>query len=338
MNATGACAFLGRALVGLVAAALAVCLNGCGGTGKAGAASRPRLWVYLSWYNVSEWGDAGATSVVVEDPTGVCRVEQDWAGTGADPVGNFEMVLTPAQLAELRAVVEKAIQGLNAGYPPPKPPGPGWPGADYSLRLACGDAHAEVSGPNADWAVPEPARPLYVPGWWAEGLLNKLYRATLEHPLSAIELSAASDRRSYRAGDPMHLTLTVRSVGREPVAFTPMGCRDVIDGLITVTGQLPNGEQVLAEDFPFGSSEPPQWGELTPPARADLPRVRVLSPRDTYAFRLPPLTAPQPPGVLTVKVTLQVSPRYDLSYLRYLVGAVVAMGRWEDTFQVPVGH
>jgi hypothetical protein len=169
-------------------------------------------------------------------------------------------------------------------------------------------------------------------------LLNKLCETTLEHPLSAIGLSVASDKAGYRVGDPIRLTLTVRSVGREPVAFTPMSCRHIVDGLITVTGRLHNGEQVLAQSFPFGSSEPPPWGELSPPARADLPRVRVLSPRDTYAFRLPPLTAPQPPGVLTVKVTLQVSPRYDLSYLRYLVGAVVAMGRWEDTFQVPVGH
>jgi hypothetical protein len=169
-------------------------------------------------------------------------------------------------------------------------------------------------------------------------LLDKLYAATLEHPLSVIGLSAASDRRSYRAGDPIHLTLTVRSVGREPVAFTPMSCRHIVNGLITVTGRLSNDRKVLEARFPFGNSAPPRAGDLPPTARQDLPLVRVLSPGDTYAFQLPAIAAPKPPGPLNITVSLTVSPRYDLSLLRFYVGAVVATGEWQDTFEVLVSR
>jgi len=336
MNATGGSAWLGQSLVGLVAAALALCLAGCGGSGKPGGAADQSLGVKLCWYNDDPYG-GGTSSLTVKYPPGSCHAEQNWQGMGAEPVGKFEMMLAPAQLEELRAAVKKAIEGLKAGYPPPSPAMPIGPGADYYLRLACGGARAGVSGPNNDAYIPEPVRPLYCTGR-PPGLLNNLYEATLKHPLSVIGLSVAPDKASYRIGEPIRLTLTVRSVGREPVAFTPMGCRDVVDGLITVTGQLPNGEQVLAEDFPFGSSEPPAWEPLTPAARRDLRLVRVLSPGDTYAFRLPPVAAPELPGRLTVRVSLKVSPRYHLSMLLYYVGAVVATGKWQDTCEVLVSR
>jgi hypothetical protein len=134
-------------------------------------------------------------------------------------------------------------------------------------------------------------------------------------------------------GNPIRLKLTVRSVGSEPVAFTPMTCRDLVKGLITVTGQLRNGRQVLAESFPFGSSDPPKWQPFTPAARADLRRVRVLAPGETYAFRLPPLTAPRPPGNLTLNVGLRVSPRYHTNRLMDAVGAVVATGEWQASLR-----
>ena len=66
--------------------------------------------------------------------------------------------------------------------------------------------------------------------------------------------------------------------------------------------------------------------------------MRVLSPGDTYAFQLPAIAAPKPPGPLNITVSLTVSPRYDLSLLRFYVGAVVATGEWQDTFEVLVSR
>ena len=320
----------------LFGAALALSFTGCGGSRSPRDAARPRLRVELAWRNSSGWDSGGGTSVVVEDPPGLCHVEQYWSDSGPEPFGNFEMMLTPAQLTELRAAVREAIRGLNAGYPPPEAPDPGDFLGEYYLHLTCGDAHGGVSGPDAYWAIPEPARPLY---WLGQppGLLNKLCEETLEHPLAAIALSATSDEVQYCCGEPIRLTLTVSSVGRDPVAFTPRSCREIVDGLITVTGQFANGERVLAETFAFGSSQRPEWEPFTPAARADLPLVRVLRPGETYAFRLPPLTPPRAPGgTLTVKVTLRVSPRYHLNRLRQLAGAVVATGEWEDSLDVVV--
>ena len=321
-----------------VISGFAMFLTGCGGSGSPRGVPRPGLLVKLGWYNDSLWGSAGSTSLVVEDPPGVCHVEQYWSESGPEPVGKFEMELTPAQLKELYATVEEAIRGLKAGYPPPPkdPPDPGWPiTGGFYLSLTCGKAHAAIGSASGYFEIPEPARSLC---WWGQprGLLDELLEATLEHPLSAIGLSVASDKASYGVADPIQLTLTVRSVGREPVAFPSMDCRELVDGLITVTGQLPNGQQVLAESFPFGSSEPPKWAPFTPAARADLRRVRVLAPGEAYAFKLPPLTAPRPSGNLALNVGLRVSPRYHVDKLLDAVGAPMATGEWQDSLQVPV--
>lgn len=237
--------------------------------------------------------------------SGGCLVQTASSGEPGEAVGTFSTSLTPSQLRPVR----EAVALLRRAHLR----------ADYPLRKEEYDAgYCGLSFLTGNGTMRSVRYPYYRPPRAIAALCDNSFdkalltensplmagakSAAVAHPVAAVVLSVAADKRLPRAGEPITVTFTLRSVGTSAIAVASPQCRELVAGAVRVWAgrYLAPGEQStgVAEEADGSLTDTMQVGgdmrllaeparSLTPQATADLKHLIVLGPGQRVAFRFP---------------------------------------------------
>jgi hypothetical protein len=164
----------------------------------------------------------------------------------------------------------------------------------------------------------------------SNGLMEDALNRAYERPVSAIAVEMSQLRATYQVGEPIPVTMAVRSVGTYPVAVPTLDCQEVVCGDCHVALWFPPGTNPPIE----GPSSPwSVWkhfggrqdygirGVLSPEALADLDRFVILQPGETYAVPWSPTVSARDPGGCQVYAGFATRGRYELTAMNEVLSA-----------------
>jgi hypothetical protein len=175
----------------------------------------------------------------------------------------------------------------------------------------------------------------------SNGLMEDALNRAYERPVSAIAVEMSQLRATYQVGEPIPVTMAVRSLGTYPVAVPTIDCQEVVYGQCRVALAAPpgvdppiapgHGRRIARMSF-GGRQDGRIRDELSPEALTDLDRFVILQPGETYAIPWSPTVVGDRRGRRYLSAYYMTQARYSLSAINQALSAPFADGVciWES--------
>jgi hypothetical protein len=275
------------------------------GAAQGGDSSQP-------WLSVKDGGGlpiGGFELEIWSDGTARARL---WGARSNGYVGIFETRLTEERMTEVRqAVVRADLYSL-------------WD--EYRSRRHMGDEVWVQITERTGRGVRAPGRLLQLfdlnellrGSDWPAGVLSEVISDVSEYPVRAVGARLLIGG-TFRAGEPLHVTLILTNVGTEPITVPSLECRRMAYGYAHV--DLMHDPPTLSEAM---GQQPAQWwseygagyvGPADEHVLDDLPNLVHLAPGEEWRIAVPKRFVPPSPGRYQVQGEFSATLAYDRSAL-----------------------
>jgi hypothetical protein len=280
------------------------------------------------WLSVEQWSDlpvGGWELDIFSDGTARARL---WLERNNGYVGTFQTHLTEERIDEVREAVRGAdLYSMRDEYPPRrKAVDAVW----VQITERTGRGEKTVRAARESRVYPRPLRTLidlseslptekmsYAPA----GLLSEVASEVSEYPVHAVGARLLVGG-TFRAGEPLHVTLILTNVGTEPITLPSLQCKWIAYGRANV--RLMHDPITLDE---IAGRYPGQWYREYGPIKTgyvgpadehvldDLPGLVHLAPGEEWRITVPKRFIPPSPGRYQVQGEFDATLAYDRSAL-----------------------